>query len=190
LEKQKEELIGEVKINLYKENKYSLNHNFKNSSAEVYFVLCMVDSVLLDVSDTNHKHSITTMPVRYMSNLRNDREELNKFFNKYKENIDPEKKVVFGVSHKLYKQESQNGTKFRIDTDYSLDKVANFDGKLGISIMIYIIDLMSRFSVGNQQFLANAYTSMLQEYLDTNFPTNKTLGIAPINALSRVIKSL
>lgn len=190
MENKNEELIGEVKINLYKENKYSLNHKFKSSSAEVYFVLCMIDRVLIDVKDTDHKHSMATMSAKYMSNSRNEREELNRFFNKYKENIDSENKLVFGVSHKLYKHESQNGTKFRIETDYSLDKVENFDGKISISIMLYIIDLMKRFSVENQEFIADAYTSMLQEYLDTDFPTNKSLGIAPVKAIREVIKGM
>ena len=190
MEKNNEELIGEVEIKLYKGHTYSISHNFKNSSAEAYFVLCMIDRVLVDVSDTNHKHSLATIPAKYMTNSRNERVELDQFFKKYNENIDPENKVVFGAKYKLSKQKTDKGTKLRVDTDYSPDKILNCDGKIGVSIMLYVIDLMNRISVGDQQFIAKAYTAMLQEYFDTDFPTNKTVGIAPVKAISSVIKSM
>lgn len=190
MKKENEALIAEVEFKLYKRHIYSVNHNFKNSSAEVYFLLCMIDKVLADVKDPNHKHSISTMTAKYLSNQRNDREDLNRFFSKYQKDIDPVQLSVFGVKFKLYKDESEYGTKFRIDSDYSSDKVANFDGKIAVSIMLYVIDLMKRFPVENQEFIAKAYSAMLQEYLDTGLPTKKTSGIAPVKAISRIVKSM
>jgi len=185
-----EELIGEVEIILYKGKKFILDTKFKQASAELYFLLFMVDRILFDIEDMDHKQSVSSMLARYISNQRNEREKLDNLFNNYQANSEVDNKILFQTSHKLYKNNINNGPKFKLKTDYSSHEISNFDGKLSISTMLYVIDLVKRFPVENLKFISDIYTAMLQEYFDTGFPTNKTLGLAPVKAISSVIKNM
>lgn len=189
MESQNVEILGEVEITLAKGKKFSITASYSQDSVEVYFVLYVIDRILFDIKDMDHKQSISSMLARYISNQRNEREKLDRLFGKYTLSSAETNKTLLKVSHKMIRSISSEGRNFDFKTEYSFPNISNFEGKLSIATMLYVIELMKRLPVENQKFISDAYTVMLKEYTETGFPTDKYIGSAPLMALITVSNS-
>ncbi len=182
-------LSGKVKITIYEDNKFSIVNTFNNSAHELFFLLYMIDRVLYEIEEPKHMQNIAAMASRYMSDLKNGRSELSNFFDNYQKNTNESLDVVFEVSHELLSKPKMGGEHLYVWTEYSPTYVDNFDGKLGIATMLYVIDLMNRLDNDDQKFCADAYMAMLQLYFNTKFPTLETITVAPSIIINKMLKS-
>lgn len=182
-------LLGRVKITIYEDNKYNIYNTFDNSVDEFCFLLYMIDRVLCEIEEPKHMQNIAALAARYMSDLKNGRSELSSFFNNYKKRKKGENlNVVFEINHELLNKPKMGGDHLYIWTE-GTPHVNNFDGKLGIATMLYVIDLMDRLDYEDQKFHADAYMAMLQLYYNTKFPTSETITVAPSIIINKMLKS-
>ena len=186
-------LLGNVKITLYEKHKFLIFNTFNSSGhiidGEFIFLLFMIDRVLYEVEELKHKHNFAAVASRYMSDLKNGRSELGYFFNNYKRTKSENLNIVFEVNHELLNKPKMDKEHLYIWTEYSIPYVNNFDGKLTIAAMLYIIDLMNRLDKDDQEFCAKAYRAMLEIYLDTHFPILETIRLVPSIIINKILKS-
>ena len=190
---EEENVLGIVEISVYKNYDYHIYNTFKNNLYELFFLLYMIDRILSEMSSKKIMNNFAALLSKYLSNSKNTREEFrNKFINYNGVNSDKVASegsyLEFKVRHELRSKIKTGGEHLYIWSDY-VNLNESFDVKITNATFLYLFDFIKKLEKHEQKVSANSYDALLQIYLNSGFPTLKSITNAPFQIVRKLLNS-
>ncbi len=181
------DILGKVIITYTNIGEYSINTSFHDNVFEMLFFIFFLDKVLTECENEKNSQNLLANVLGYVKEEERIESQMNLLFGNYKKVSILSYDKDFAYTSELISKKVAGGVHWYIWTTISLKSVSNIDGKFGFSTLLYTIDLCSRLSEQEKEFLGNITTALYYEYANVSMPSLRTLTAAPTKVLNFLI---